>query len=47
MEIVKNSFGYTIKINSRTFVKNGLSPNSLVKIWKTRKGAENYIKKTI
>ena len=43
MEIVENSFGYTIKINSRTFVKNGLSSNSLVKIWKTRKGAEKYL----
>lgn len=46
MDIIKNSFGYTISLGEGAFVKagkTGYSSRCPVKIWKTRKGAEKYI----
>lgn len=45
MEIFKTEAGYVISLGRGRFVKNGIGLRSPVKVFKTLKGAENYINK--
>ena len=41
-EIQKHSEGYIIHLGNGRFVKNGFGLRSLVRVWKTKIGAEKY-----
>ena len=46
MEVQERSFGYVISLGKGHFVKTGFGLRCPVRVWKTKKGAEKYIKRS-